>query len=179
MKHRLPFSVLLAAGLFPAAALLRAADPFAVEPAGKNRLTERIDALLRPHLKPAPLPVVLPNPFVVVRGTADLTDVHDPAAGTAYIAPPADDSPPATDAEMLARCVARLKIGGTMQVSDVTQLTINQELYKEGDYVALEGKGGALLYVRITRLTPGELTFRYKEATQLVRLKYPPKPKDP
>jgi hypothetical protein len=180
MKHRLPLSVLLAAGLSLAAALLRAADPSAVPPAGKNRLTERIDALLRPHLKPAPLPVMLPNPFVAVRGTADLTDAHDPAApGTAYLAPPADDSLPSTDAETLARCMARLKIGGTMQVSDVTQLTINQELYKEGDYVALEGKGGALLYVQIARLTPEELTFRYKDATQVVRLKYPSKPKDP
>jgi hypothetical protein len=178
MKPCLSLSVLLAAGLFPAVALLRAADPSPVPPDGKTRLTGRIDALLHPHLKPVPLPVVLPNPFIVVRGTADLAEAHDPAApGAANPAPPADDSPLLTDAETLARGVARLKIGGTMQVNDATQLIINQEPHKEGDYVILENKG-ALLYVQISRLTPAELTLRFREATQVIRLKNPAKPKD-
>jgi len=177
MKHRLPL-LLLAAGLLPAAAFLRAAEPPPAPSPGKSRLIARIDALLRPHLKPAPLPVVLPNPFTVIRGTADFTEGHDPAATTASFASPADDAAHLTDEEMLARCMARLKIGGTMQVNDVTQLLINQELYKEGDYVILEDKGGALVYVQIVRLSPGDLTLRYKEATQVIRLKNPAKPKD-
>lgn len=176
MKRQLPL-LLLAASLLAATFPLRAAAPTpAAPPAGKDRLAGRIDALLRPHLRPAPLPVVLPNPFLVIRGTVDFTEAHDPAASK-QPAPPAADLPPLTDAEVLASCVARLKIGGTMQVNDLPQLLINQELYKEGDYVILEHKA-ALLYVQIVRLTPDEITLRLKEATQTIRLKNPARPKD-
>lgn len=68
----------LAASLFPATAPLRAADPSPAPPAGKGRLTEHIDALLRPHRQPVPLPVVLPNPFIVRRGTVDFTECTNP-----------------------------------------------------------------------------------------------------
>lgn len=65
-----------------------------------------------------------------------------------------------------------------MQVNDVPQIIINQEVYKEGDYVILENRR-ALIYVQIARLTLEELTLRYQEATQVIRLKHPAKPRDP
>jgi hypothetical protein len=174
MKTTWLFLVLLAVGPLVA---LRAMGAVSTAPA-KPSLAGRIDALLRPHLKPTSLPVTLPNPFVVVRGSAELTDNHE-AAEPEIPAPetPVDPGHP-TDAEVLARAVSRIKIGGTMHVNDQTQLMINGDLYREGDPLTLENKPNPI-YAQIVRLTPSELTLRYKDATQTVRLKNPPKPRDP
>jgi hypothetical protein len=170
MKSRLlPF--LLSVGIVVWCVTLAVADEARRTPAKPVPLTARIDALLRPHLNPPPLPVSLPNPFLVVRGTAEFTE-SSAAAPTpeARAAGPLDESGPVTDTDMLARGVAQLKIGGTMQINDVTQVMINRTTYKEGDFLTLETKPTPI-HVQLVRLTREELTLRYNEATQAVRLK--------
>jgi hypothetical protein len=170
MKSRLP-SFLLSVGLVASCVTLAVADEAARTPTKPVPLTARIDALLRPHLNPPPLPVTLPNPFLVVRGTAEFTESSGAASAQDARAPMSmDESGPATDADMLARGVAQLKIGGTMQINDVTQVMINRTTYKEGDFLTLETKPTPI-HVQLVRLTREELTLRYNEATQAVRLK--------
>ncbi|HKB56726.1 MAG TPA: hypothetical protein VKC51_03975 [Lacunisphaera sp.] len=184
---RLPRPFLsLAAGLWLAAAPLSAADALpagAAAPGKASRITDRIDALFRQRLRPVPLPVDLPNPFLVVSSaTSRRPDDAGPGGNEATVvatnrAKSADEVQPGTDAETLARYAAKLKIGGTIVVSGVTQLVVNQSPYKEGDYIFLDSKE-ALMYVQIIRLTSSELTLGFKEAKQVIRLKNPAKPKD-
>jgi hypothetical protein len=167
------------AGLAAAAGLLATASPAAgpavaapTKPAG--RITDRIETLFRPRLHPTPLPVVLPNPFTVVGGSVSpgRTDAEGSAAPSAA---PAEPPPPDSDAEVLARRAAKLKIGGTIAVNGVTQLIINEAAYKEGDYVFPDSKDTSA-YVQIVRLTPTELALGYREAVLSIRLKAPVKP---
>jgi hypothetical protein len=178
MKHLLRSFLSLAASLWLAVAPLSAADA----PGKASRITDRIDALFRQRLRPVPLPVDLPNPFLVVSGaTSRRPDEAGPGGdatpGATNRAKSADEVQPGTDAETLARYAAKLKIGGTIVVSGVTQLVVNQSPYKEGDYIFLDSKE-ALMYVQIIRLTSSELTLGFKEAKQVIRLKNPAKPKD-
>jgi hypothetical protein len=173
MKKIILLSLLVtASSALPAPAAEASAAPRPSVP-----LVSRIDALLRPHLKPTPLPVSLPNPFIVVRGSAELSETPGPKAvpEPGVSAAPAVEDALLTDGEILARCMAQLKIGGTMQLNDVTQLMINRNTYKEGDYLTLEGRS-APIHVQIVRLSREELTLRYNEVTQTVRLKAPAKP---
>jgi hypothetical protein len=146
-------------------------------PAKSVPLTARIDALLRPHLQPSALPVSLPNPFVVVRGSAELTEAAGPVTGPEPRVPPAatEEASPATDGELLAQATAQLKIGGTIYANNVTQLMINRNTYKEGDFLTLDAKP-VPLHVQIVRLTRDELTLRYNDVTQTLPLKAATKP---
>ena len=188
MNHLLRRSFLLAPGLLLAAVFFPAAGAGAVPvPAAakaathSQHLRERIDALFKRRLKPEPLPVTLPNPFLVVSGgingkRPDGTE-SDPATGDdrdAHVgAPdpkPAEETPPASDTEALAHYMATLKIGGALQLNGRPQLIINQSPRKEGDLIFLDNKD-SMIYLRVIRITPFELTLGFKEVEQTVRLK--------
>ncbi|MDB6113973.1 MAG: hypothetical protein JWQ62_918 [Lacunisphaera sp.] len=166
----------LAASLMVAGPSPGAANP----PATPERpLAERIDALLRPHLKPTPLPITLPNPFIVVHGTADFTGdtptarVAGPDLRRGTIGPAG-----LSDPEKLAQAVTKLRIGGTIKVNDVTHLIVNQVPYREGATFMAEGKDEEIL-LQIVRLRPDELVLGFKDATQAIRLKNAPRTAEP
>jgi hypothetical protein len=176
----LGLGLLLAAGAPPAGRAAPAAPTRAA--LQSQHIKESIDALFKHRLKPDPLPVTLPNPFLVVSGVISNKrpdgSESDPASvgdSEAHDGPPAakpgDAPPPGSDAEALARHVASLKIGGTIQINGQLQLIINQSPRKEGDLIFLDNKS-AVIYLRLIRLTPTELTLGFNEAVQTVRLKY-------
>lgn len=143
------------------------------------RTQERIDALVKRRLNPPALPADLPNPFQLAGGAkrpdgsdAETPDGSDPAAHPARPNdPPAGELPPVgTDAEALARYIARLKITGTVLLNGRVHLIINQSTYKEGDYIFLNNKD-ASLYLQVVRLAPDELVLGFNQAVQTVKLK--------
>jgi hypothetical protein len=155
--------------LFLAAAGVRAADE---PPAKILPLAERIQSLLGPHLRPTPLPVTLPNPFALTRGSVEVvaTAAAVTAAPTEPTAKPVDPDNPAVDIETLARCILRLRIGGTIEVGGITQLVVNQAPYREGDLISVNDRG-ATVQLLLVQLNSSEITFRLRDATQVVRLK--------
>jgi hypothetical protein len=176
---------LIATGLLLCASLLLAATKPGKSAGSKGvnfeRTKQRIDALFKRRLKPEPLPVNLPNPFQVVGGTinakgADGPDDDAPPKVTADPRPvdPApkvvEETGPLSDSDALAGYAARLKIGGTIQLNGRAQLIINQSPYKEGDFIFVDNKD-AVIYLQIVRITPTELTLRFKDIEQTLRLK--------
>ena len=168
--------MVLAAGLMLAGA---ATPPAAKPPSQSERLQQRIDALLKHRQKPEALPVILPNPFEVVSGGAtgrrgEGTEAEMPAAedadSTAKAAAetPADAPPPGSNAEALARCAARLRIGGMVTLKGQLQIIVNDFPRKEGDVIVLD-RNNAMTYLQVVHVAPGELTLRLNEATQTIR----------
>lgn len=174
MKLSLRLLSLLSASLLLAAGLLDAATPTPMP--GKGRLTDRIDALLRPRLQPAALPLVLPNPFTVVRGSAEREDPATTSATSASTIATNVDSTPLTDTELLERAISRLRIGGIVEVGGITKIILNATPYREGEGLTFEDKGKTL-YLQVLRLTPTDLTLGYNDASQVVRLKTPARPR--
>jgi hypothetical protein len=177
MNPRLFLFIVLAAGLaFGAPA---AAPTTAKPPTQSERLRQRIDALLKSRLKPEPLPVILPNPFSVVTGGknnlhADGSEQESPAEGEAETAPTAtgarlaEELPVGSSTEALARGVAKLRIGGVVQLKGQMQIIINDSPRKEGDIIVLD-RNNAMTYLQIVHIQPGMLTLRLNEATQTIR----------
>lgn len=122
----------------------------------------RITELLAERMNPTPLATSLPNPF--------------------YIAPPPEPTPTTpgeetvpvaadnNDVDTLARYAAALKISGGLVLKGQPHLTINQVLYKTGDYIPV-GRKERALYLQVLRITPDELTLGLNEAQQVIRLK--------
>jgi hypothetical protein len=143
------------------------------KPAGESeRLKERIDALLKHRLKPDPLPIILPNPFAMVSGNANL---HHPDGSapennpnTPRVTGLAEELPAGSSSEALARGVAKLRIGGTVTLKGQLQIIINDSPRKEGDIIVLDRKN-AMTYLQIVRIANGTLTLRLNEATQTIR----------
>lgn len=166
----------------PLAARADPALPAATRAALQSQhLKESIDALFKHRLKPDPLPVILPNPFLVVSGSinsrrADGSETDPTTEGgpeghaSASATKPGAETPPGSDAEALARYVASLKIGGTLRINGQLQLIINQSPRKEGDLIFLDNKN-AVTFLRIIRLTPVELVLGFNDAVQTVGLK--------
>ena len=176
MKARAHLLFVLAAGLLLAAPAIPPAAP-PKPPTQSERLRQRIDALLKHRLKPDALPVILPNPFEVVTGgaTSRRADGSDPdspdaadAAAKAAGAKLAEDLPPGSSTEALARCAAKLKIGGMVTLKGQLQIIINDSPRKEGDVIVLD-RNNAMTYLQIVRIGPGQLTLRLNEATQTIR----------
>jgi hypothetical protein len=172
MKATHPVFFLLAANLMLAApAAAPASSPKA--PTQSERLQMRIDALLKRRLKPEPLPVVLPNPFVVVSGGTNgvrLDGNDDDGADGVVVETPAKPTEPVptTSAEALARGAAKLRIGGMVRLKDELQIIINDSPRKVGDTVVLD-RNNAMTYFQVVRIAPGEVTLRLNDATQTIR----------
>ena len=161
---------LLLALLVPplAGAAAPAAAPKA--PGPSEVLRQRIDALLRRRERPDPLPVVLPNPFepatAAAARLADETEAE--AAARAASARLAQDLPPDSSTEALARCTARLRIAGTILLKGQLQVIVNDAPHKEGDIIMLD-RNNAMTYLHVEKIEPGAVTLRLNEATQKIR----------
>jgi hypothetical protein len=151
---------------------VRAADPAKPEnatAAALKKTTERyaltktrIAALLEHRLNPTPMPADLPNPFYSAPVLAPVETA------------PAEEVVPAksdlSDADLLARYAATLKISGGLVINGQPLLNINSTLYKAGDVLPVGSKSKPA-YLQVLRITPGELTLGYNEAQLVVPLK--------
>jgi hypothetical protein len=145
--------------------LAAAPAPAPAAPAGPT-IQQRIDALLKRRLRPEPLPVSLPNPFQMSGGIVRETTAEERAAepdGAALANAINQGKINANPVEVLTSVSARLKIGGIIALKDQLQLVINGVPRKEGDSVAADWNG-ALVFVKIVRLSAGQIVLRYGEA---------------
>ena len=137
------------------------------------RIQKQLDGLLKQRLRPEPLPLDLPSPFVFP-GTATREGGFTSAATQAPLKiETASAGGPATlanreavqdnNADVLAVCAGRLHFGGAIRIKDQLQVVINQLARKEGDFIAVPWNGSPV-YIRIVRLLPGQITLRLSEA---------------
>ena len=146
-------------------------------------IQHKIDVLLKSWLKPEALPVNPPNPFQVMTGLRREVAPDDPAARranpdvlAATALPVRDDRPreatgqPAGpgDSDVLISCATRLKLGGIIVIKDQIQIVVNGVPRKEGDNIAADWNN-TIVYLRITRLLPGQMVLRYNEAEATVK----------
>ncbi|HVT73445.1 MAG TPA: hypothetical protein VHD61_09930 [Lacunisphaera sp.] len=166
---------LLAAGPAVAATAAAAAEPAKNESAtaialrkiaDRYALTKsRIASLLDQRLHPAPLPAKLPNPFYRVPETP-VAQTPDSTPDTASL--PA--APDLTDADVLAKFAASVKISGYLEIGGTPRLTINSTLCRTGDVIPY-GPRDRQVYIQVQKITPDEVTLKLNDATQAVRLR--------
>jgi hypothetical protein len=164
--------LLIAAGVL--AAHLPGAVPASVAPAPQPvPIARQIDALLKRRLRPEPLPLDLPNPFALPGpGRRDPTPA--PALEPiGLLTPPAQANPDvearvATNAEVLAECAARLKVGGIMRVQGRAQLVINDVPRKEGDAIIVPW-GSSKIQLTLVSILPEQVVVRYHDAELALR----------
>lgn len=121
----------------------------------------RITELLAERLNPTPLAASLPNPFYIAPAPPpEPTPVEDAV-------PVAADS---SDVDTLARYAAALKISGGIVLKGRPHLTINQVLYKTGDFIPV-GRKERALYLQVLSITPDEVTLGLNQVQQVIRLK--------
>lgn len=167
---RLACLLLLLAGALPRFA--GAATPTKSAPATPPPIpiAQQIDALLKRRLRPEPLPVDLPNPFAL-----PTSNVRREGA----IATPAEAPPPlranpneearvATNADILAECAARLRIGGIMRVQGRAQLVINDAPRREGDSIVVTWNNTKISLL-VVQIFPDYIVLRYNDADLSVR----------
>ena len=148
-----------------------------------QHIKERIDSLFKHRLKPEPLPVILPNPFLVIGGVMDTGRIEEgessprvepgenvPDRATTPEAATPEEAPVSDEASVLARHILSLKIGGTVQLNGQLRIIINQAPRKEGDLIFMDKKD-SVTYLKVIRVTPFELTLGFNEAVQTIRLK--------
>lgn len=119
----------------------------------------KIEALLRPRLKPEPLAEKPANPFQFTLPGALVALPTDPGPGQ-----PAPDAL-SDDAQILAYGVARLRISGLVLRNGISHLLINSATYKESDLIPVRASGDTVYYIRIVRVTADDVTFGYNRVT--------------
>lgn len=158
------FSSLLA--LLGLAAVTATAAPDRFE-----RTKARIDALLDRHQKAEALPAKPANPFYFLPPGATLP--ADP--GSAKPVAPTEEQRPvaalADDDQILAYCVARLRVSGQVQRGGVAHLMINSNTYREGDLIPVRGTGETVYYVKVVRVAANEVVFGYNDSVLTIPLK--------
>ncbi|HEY4301007.1 MAG TPA: hypothetical protein VGM73_09050 [Candidatus Didemnitutus sp.] len=157
----------LAASLLLMASVLVAAAPAAKPADVALRLRQRIDTLLLRRNKPDALPVKLPNPFAVVTGGVMRSDDSDDDTPVDGVKTP-EAAPVDTNAEALARNIAKLRFGGMVTVKGVLQIVINDVPRKDGDVIVLD-RNNAMTYLQVVHIGKNELTLRLNDATQTIR----------
>ena len=190
MKHLRYRSLILTGICLLIVGSLRAANDARSPAAGSTKaalrsqhIKERIDSLFKRRQKPEPLPVILPNPFLVIGGVMDAgrTEEAEPSpraepvenVQSGVIMPETsapEEAPVSDDASVLARHVLTLKIGGTVQLNGQLRIIINQAPRKEGDLIFMDKKD-SVTYLKVIRVTPFELTLGFNDAVQTIRLK--------
>jgi hypothetical protein len=139
-----------------------------------ERIAQRIDALLGQRLKPETLPRNPPNPFImngvaaVQRGDAVDPEPSPGEAEKAAADRQAEERAAFSDAELLARYVAGLKLGGMITLNDQPRIVINDIPRREGDTIAVK-YDGAEVRIQMIRIQPGTITFRFNEAEQTIK----------
>jgi hypothetical protein len=176
MNPAAPFRRLALAGLL----LLLAAGPGLAADNAKNEsataialrkiadryaLTKsRIAALLDQRVHPTPLPARLPNPFYRVPEAA-ATEPRDTQPDLATV--PA--APDLSDADVLAKFAAAVKISGYLEIGGSPRLTINSTLCRTGDVIPY-GPRDRQVYIQVQKITPDTVTLKLNDATQSVRV---------
>ncbi len=151
--------------LFSVLCLGAAADRF-------DRTKAHIDALLSHRLKPGALPEKPANPFLfTVPGSLLVAGPGGPAGPVAPVIPEPTANTLADDDQILAYCVSRLKISGQVQRGGRAHLMINSNTYKETDLIPVRGGADTVYYVKIVRISPGEVVFGYNDVVLSLPLK--------
>lgn len=145
-----------------------------------ERTKARIDALLDHRLKPTALPAKPANPFVFT-GTGSLFAVNGappntptnagPVGPTATVVPEPAANATLNDDQILAYCIARLRIGGLVQRGERAHLLINSSTYKEGDLIPVRVNAELTYYVKVVRISAGEVIFSYNDVVVALPLK--------
>jgi len=145
-----------------------------------ERTKAHVDALLNHRLKPAPLPAKPANPFLFT-GTGPLFAVNGlpantplgpgPSGPAATVVPDPAANAVMNDDQILAYCVARLRIGGQVLRGEVAHLLINSATYKEGDLIPVRASSEVTYYVKVIRIAPSEVIFGYNDAVVALPLK--------
>jgi hypothetical protein len=157
----------LLAGLLPAVSSGAAANDSAL-------IRQRIDALLKRRLKPEPLPVDPPNPFAPVTGTmGNVAPARETAPANAGPTAPPGDKPEeetgsATTTELLARVASRLRITGVIRAKNQLNIIINDNPWKEGDYLIVN-QGARIIRLQVIRIQSGQLTLRLEDAELVLK----------
>lgn len=159
-------SLLVGLGLFTATA--RAAETVE-KPAPPLTIAQQIDALLKRRLKPEPLPLDLPNPFLMsARESKNSITTSSAGATAANDGDTRDNSRPMSNADILADCISRLRFGGVVRLKDQIQLYINDVPRREGDVLKMPWNG-AQITVRVQRIFATEVVLRYLDVDATVR----------
>jgi hypothetical protein len=154
----------IACAAFVVATVLSAAN---TPPDRIEATLEQLNQLLDRHRKAEPLPAKPANPFAFGAISAPAL----PANPTTPITTPIATSALSGDEQILAYCIARLRISGQVQRAGVRHVMINTATYREGDLVPVAGAGDTVYYVRVVRVEPGVVEFAYNEATVTVPIR--------
>ncbi len=130
-------------------------------------LRQRIDALFKIRTDPPPFPVDSPNPFHLSTDVAPGTaDTPKPLAHARV-----DLGRPLTDAELLPRLAAGLRLGGVIELGDTKpRVLINQRTYREGDIISIVYDKQSLKLL-VKALDTERLTLALNDAELAIRLK--------
>ena len=79
--------------------------------------------------------------------------------------------PVMTDEQILAFCVTRIRIGGQVMRGERAHLLINSATYKEGDLIPVRANTETVYYVKIVRISVGEVVFGYNDVFVTLPLK--------
>lgn len=140
-------------------------------------LQQRIDALLKRRLKPEALPVNPPNPFQpggTARREAPADEspakppVTEDAANPVTAPAPSPAEIAANPMEVLISCATKLKLGGILVLKDQIQIVVNGVPRREGDVIAADWNN-QMIFIRITRLLPGQMILRYADSEVTVK----------
>lgn len=161
LSHLLALLVL--AGLLPSLHAA-AADRF-------DRTKAHIDALLNHRLKPEPLPAKPANPFLYSVPGGSLITPPGPGGPVVPVIPEPAVNTVMDDDQILAFCVSRLRISGQVQRGGRAHLMINSNTYKEADLIPVRANAETIYYVKIVRISPGEVVFGYNDVVLSLPLK--------
>lgn len=146
-------------------------------PAAESALIrQRIDALLQRRQKPEHLPTDPPNPFALsAAAPGNPIPLREPPGPGGSPGTPAvivggagEDAGTATTTELLARLASRLRITGLIRIKDQLHAIINDNPWKEGDYLVIN-QGGRIVRLQVARIQPGQLTLRLEDAELVLR----------
>jgi hypothetical protein len=132
-------------------------------------IAEQLERLLNRRLKPEPLPLDLPNPFVMLAKEPRDSMITQPVA--IADAPPADAIEairPVANVDVLADAISRMHFGGVIRMKDQVQILINDTPRKEG-YTFKMPWNNAQIIIRVQRISPADVVLRYLDVEATVR----------
>ncbi len=166
MNSALRPSLRVALGLGTLLAVPAATPP--ASPPPPLTAAQQIDRLLHRRLKPEPLPLDLPNPFVMSAKELKDSIIASSPAG----ADTADDAHeiarPLSNAEVLSDGISRLRFAGIIRLKDQIQVVINDQPRKEGDTLKVPWNNTQIL-IRVQRISSNDVILRYLDVEATVR----------
>ena len=136
---------------------------FGAAPDRFERTKTRIDALLNHRLKPEPLPTKPANPFLFTGPGALFAVKNDGPTNPTPVVPDTAPNTVMSDEQILAFCVSRIRIGGQVMRGERAHLLINSATYKDGDLIPVRANAEIVYYVKVVRISPGEVVFGYND----------------